>query len=93
MTGVQTCALPISDNALLNNKSLLAKGIININGKFQAGAVVSIINNNREIARGKIRYSSADLLKIMGKASSEIYDILGYKISDEVIHKDDLLLI
>ncbi len=29
----------------------------------------------------------------MGKASSEIYDILGYKISDEVIHKDDLLLI
>ena len=82
-----------ADNALLNNKSLLAKGIININGKFQAGAVVSIINNNREIARGKIRYSSADLLKIMGKASSEIYDILGYKISDEVIHKDDLLLI
>ncbi len=64
-----------ADNALLNNKSLLAKGIININGKFQAGAVVSIINNNREIARGKIRYSSADLLKIMGKASSEIYDI------------------
>ncbi len=82
-----------ADNALLNNKSLLAKGIININGKFQAGAVVSIINNNREIARGKIRYSSADLLKIMGKASPEIYDILGYKISDEVIHKDDLLLI
>ena len=38
-----------ADNALLNNKSLLAKGIININGKFQAGAVVSIINNNREI--------------------------------------------
>lgn len=81
-------------NALLNNnKSLLAKGIININGKFQAGAVVSIISNDKEIARGKTRYSSADLLKIMGKASSEIYDILGYKISDEVIHKDDLLLI
>jgi len=82
-----------ADKALLDNKSLLAKGIINISGKFQAGAVVSIINNNREIARGKTRYSSADLLKIMGKASSEIYDILGYKISDEVIHKDDLLLI
>lgn len=83
-----------ADKALLNNKSLLAKGIINVNGKFQAGAVVSIVNSsNKEIARGKTRYSSNDLLKIMGKASSEIYDILGYKISDEVIHKDDLLLI
>ena len=83
-----------AEKALLNNKSLLAKGIINVYGKFQAGAVVSIVNSsNKETARGKIRYSSTDLLKIMGKASSEIYDILGYKISDEIIHKDDLLIL
>lgn len=80
-------------NALKNNKSLLAKGVTSVSGRFQAGDVVSILNNNNEIARGKIRYSSADMNKIIGKASSEIYDILGYKISDEIIHKDDLLLI
>ena len=80
-------------SALLNNKSLLAKGVIGVNGKFQAGDVVSIINNNKEIAKGKIRYSVGDINKIMGAASSEIYNILGYKVSDEIIHKDDLLII
>ena len=38
--------------------------------------LLKVVNKDKEIARGKIRYSSADLLKIMGKASSEIYDIL-----------------
>ena len=80
-------------SALLNNKSLLAKGVIGVNGKFQAGDIVSIINNDKEIAKGKIRYSISDISKIMGAASSEIYNILGYKVSDEIIHKDDLLII
>lgn len=83
-----------AEKALYNNKSLLAKGIININGKFHADTVVSIVNSNdEEIARGKIKYSSNELLKIKGKASSEIFDILGYKVSDEVIHIDDLFLL
>ena len=88
-----TTLLNIQKVALLNNKSLLAKGVIGVNGKFQAGDIVSIINNDKEIAKGKIRYSISDISKIMGAASSEIYNILGYKVSDEIIHKDDLLII
>ncbi len=79
--------------ALKNNKSLLAKGITAIEGKFQAGDVVSLISkDNIEIAKGKIRYSYSDINKIKGQDSYKIYDILGYKVSDEVIHKDDLIL-
>lgn len=80
-------------NALNNNKSLLAKGVTGVIGRFQAGDIVSIVNGNKEIAKGKIRYSSADINKIMGTVSSEIYNILGYKVSDEIIHKDDLIII
>ena len=80
-------------NALNNNKSLLAKGVTGVIGRFQAGDIVSIVNDNKEIAKGKIRYSSADVNKIMGTVSSEIYNILGYKVSDEIIHKDDLIII
>ena len=80
--------------ALLNNKSLLAKGVAYVEGKFSAGDVVSILDlHGRELARGKIRYPAGDMLKIKSKNSTEIYDILGYKISDEVIHRDDLLIV
>ena len=82
-----------ADKALLDNKSLLAKGVTGVIGRFQAGDIVSIVNGNKEIAKGKIRYSSADVNKIMGTVSSEIYNILGYKVSDEIIHKDDLIII
>ncbi|TYC00132.1 MAG: glutamate 5-kinase, partial [Kosmotoga sp.] len=41
---------------------------------------------------GKVRYSHFDLKKIMGRKTTEIYDILGYKFSDEVIHRDDMVL-
>lgn len=80
--------------ALSNNKSLLSKGIIDAFGKFQAGDVVSVRNTGgKEIARGKIRYPLSDIAKIKGRGSADIYDILGYKISDEIIHKDDLMII
>lgn len=79
--------------ALLSNKSLLAKGVLNVEGRFSAGDVVSVISSGgEEVARGKIRYSVSDMQKIKSKKSAEIYDILGYKISDEVIHRDDLIM-
>ncbi len=96
-TAIAKGVLIIDDGAveaLKNNKSLLPKGVISIQGRFQAGDIVSITDkNNVEFAKGKIRYSSSDVNKIKGKESKEIYDILSYKISDEIINKDDLLLI
>ena len=47
----------------------------------------------REIARGLIAYSAADALRILGRKSSEIEAILGYRGRDEMIHRDDLVLV
>lgn len=81
-------------NAIQNKKSLLSKGIVSVDGTFNEGDIVSINDaSNQEIARGKVRYSSVDLLKIKGVSSSEIFNILGFKISDEVIHIDDMLIL
>jgi glutamate 5-kinase len=74
-------------------KSLLPSGIKKITGKFSIGDIVSVLDEDgNEIARGKIRYSAQDIKKIMGKKTSEIIDILGYKFSDEVIHRDDMVI-
>lgn len=80
--------------ALLNNKSLLPKGVTGIEGKFVAGDVVGIFGEDKaEIARCKMRYSAVDMNKIKGKKSSEIEAVLGYKISDEAAHIDDIMIL
>lgn len=76
-----------------DNKSLLPGGIISVNGKFNIGDVVAIMNKDGvEIGRGKVRYPSQDVTKIAGLKSNEIYEKIGYKYSDEVIHRDDLIV-
>ncbi|MFH1414952.1 MAG: glutamate 5-kinase [Elusimicrobiota bacterium] len=76
------------------NSSILPVGVKKVMGRFNAGASVSCIDNKgREIARGLVNYCSADINKIMGKRSSEIKKILGVKDYDEVIHKDNLILL
>ena len=80
--------------AILNNKSLLPAGVKNINGKFNRGDVISIINSkNLKIGIGVIAYDSGDAKKIIGKNSKDIMDILGYEGRDELVHKDDLVKI
>ncbi len=75
------------------NSSLLPVGIKRINGEFNAGSSISCVDEEgKEIARGLVNYSSDDLKKIIGKKSSEIKNILGYKDYDEVINKDNLVL-
>ena len=80
-------------SALLNNKSLLPKGITGIEGKFISGDVVSIFTEEgKEIARGKTRYSASDMLKIKGKKTVDIESILNFKTSDEAVHIDDMIV-
>lgn len=75
------------------NRSLLPSGIVEVNGKFGIGDIIKVMDmSGNEIARGKTRYSSSDLKKIAGSRTDKIAEILGYKISDEVIHKDDLVI-
>ena len=67
----------------VNNKSLLAVGVTALEGSFSAGDVISILDAaGGEIARGVANYSSDDVAKI-----------LGFKTSDDIISKDNLVVL
>lgn len=75
-------------------KSLLPSGIISTEGDFELGDSVNCADlKGRRIAKGIVNYSSSDMRKIMGKRTSEIEKILGYKYSDEAIHRDNLVIL
>lgn len=79
---------------LKKGKSLLAIGITKAEGDFKFGDSVSIVNQHqKEIARGLVNYSALEIKKIKGVPTKEIEKILGYKHYDEVINRDDLVLI
>ncbi len=74
-------------------KSLLPSGIVAVKRKFDRGACVQVCGESGMcFAKGLVSYSSEEIKKIMGRQSSDIIDILGQKISDDVIHRDDLTL-
>ena len=80
--------------AINNGKSLLPAGVKQINGVFEKGDHILIKDqNNNEHARGLTSFSSAEIEKIKGSHSREIKNILGYSTRDEIIHKDDLVIV
>lgn len=79
---------------LKKNRSLLASGIKEVRGRFKIGDPVELITpRGKAIARGLVAYSADELERIKGCKSGEIEKILGYRYTDEVIHRDDLVLI
>jgi len=81
------------DALVKKGKSLLPSGIVAVYGRFNIGNSVTIINREeRTLAVGLVNYPSTDVEKILGLKSSEIEKILGYKHDDEVVHKDNLVL-
>jgi glutamate 5-kinase len=75
-------------------KSLLPSGIISVDGLFEIGdAVYCVTVSGKRIAKGLANYGSEDLRKIQGRKTGEIENILGYKYSDEAIHRDNLVII
>ena len=82
-------------NAVVKNgKSLLSSGITDVEGNFEIGEPVSCYNSEKvEICRGLTSYNSHELRQIMGKKSSEIENILGYKYGDVIIHRDEMALV
>jgi glutamate 5-kinase len=79
--------------ALLEGKSLLPAGVTAARGRFDRGDTVSVLSaDGAEVARGIIAYSDADAARIMGRRSAEIADLLGFRGRDEMIHRDDLVL-
>ena len=75
-------------------KSLLPSGVVKVSGRFENGEMVACLDGSgTEWARGITNYSSQEIRKIAGKKSSEIEALLGYRIRDEIIHRDELVLV
>jgi glutamate 5-kinase len=81
--------------ALVNKgKSLLPGGVVRVEGTFRAGDCVNCSDNRGNVfARGLTKYSSIDLEQIKGLKTSQIASVLGHKDYDEVIHRDDLVIL
>ena len=81
-----------ASKALRNGKSLLAAGVIKVDGSFKKGENVLILDQNDiQLARGLSSFSSEEINKIKGKQSKEIEKILGYFSKSEIIHKDNMV--
>lgn len=81
-------------HALLEGKSLLPAGVTGARGRFERGDTVSVLTaDGAEVARGIVAYSDSDAARIMGRKSSEIEQLLGFRGRDEMIHRDDLVLL
>ena len=77
-----------------SNTSLLPAGVISVSGNFDRGDIVAIVDELGSIVGAGIsNYGSGDLEKIKAARSNRIHEILGYHYSDEVIHRDNLVLL
>jgi glutamate 5-kinase len=75
-------------------KSLLPSGLVDVEGDFPAGAVVTLAERGgAEFARGLANYDAEELKRIRGVKTGDIEQVLGYKGFDEVIHRDNLVVL
>ena len=76
-----------------DGSSLLAVGIVEVRGDFQAGDLVAVVTaDGEETARGLVNYSSEEVEQIKGAHSRQIPEILGHVGDEEVIHRDNMVL-
>jgi glutamate 5-kinase len=79
---------------ILSKKSLLPSGIVRVSGRFREGdgVIIKDADGNR-IAKGVSSYSADDIEKIAGLHSAKIEKVLGYKLQDEVVHRDNMAIL
>jgi glutamate 5-kinase len=77
-----------------HGRSLLPSGVIRVEGEFSRGDCVRVCGpDGGEFARGLAAYSQAEIHRILGRKSGEIEDILGYRYGDEIVHRDNLVVL
>lgn len=77
-----------------SGRSLLPVGVRGVHGNFKRGDMVSCRDpDGVEVARGLTNYGAQETSRIMGSASSKIEAILGYELEEELIHRDNLVLV
>lgn len=75
-------------------KSLLPVGVAACSGHFTRGELVRCLDETgREVARGLVNYNADETRRILGQSSARIADILGYCDDEELIHRDNLVLV
>ncbi|MBK8173041.1 MAG: glutamate 5-kinase [Sandaracinaceae bacterium] len=75
-------------------RSLLPAGVVGVRGDFEAGDAISIVApDGREIARGLTRYATRDVSRLAGAKTAEIEARLGRAGADEIVHRDDLVVL
>ena len=80
-------------HALKRGKSLLAAGVVAIEGDFHHGDTVAIVDkDNIEIARGLVSYDRDEADRIIGLKNSEIEAVLGYEPRSAMVHRNDMVL-
>jgi glutamate 5-kinase len=80
--------------ALKDGGSLLPVGVRRVSGKFDRGDTVRVLDpDGNDIARGLANYDATDIDRIYGRQSSEIETILGFDYGDEVIHRNNMILL
>jgi glutamate 5-kinase len=80
--------------ALARGSSLLPAGLRSVEGEFRRGDPVSVRNAaGQEVARGLVAYDSTDAARIAGHRSEQLEAILGWRGRDEIIHRDDLVVL
>ncbi len=83
-----------AERALAGGRSLLPAGVTAVDGPFGRGDAVSVVAaDGRELGRGLTAYPADEAALIAGRRSGDIQEILGYSGGDEIIHRDDLVLL
>jgi glutamate 5-kinase len=98
LSGVRNVGRIVADEgavkALRLGGSLLPVGIVAVEGSFERGDTVRILDESKnEVAVGLVNYTFKDLVKIKGRRSSEIENALGYTFGDEAIHHNNMILL
>ena len=77
-----------------DGKSLLPAGIVRVEGVFERGDVVRIVTlAGHDLASGAVNYAAADIEKVRGQRSDKIAELLGYEYGDEIVHRNNLVLL
>jgi glutamate 5-kinase len=80
-------------NALHNGNSLLPVGVTAVNGEFERGDVLTLVDSKgSEVGRGLAEYSSTESQSLLGRRSEQIEEILGYRGRSVLVHRDELVV-
>ncbi|HYG78469.1 MAG TPA: glutamate 5-kinase [Planctomycetota bacterium] len=81
------------DALVKRQKSLLPSGVLGVDGKYESGELVSLVCDNVEFARGLTNFSAQEIERIRGKRTAQAARELGQLLFEEVIHRDNLVIL